>query len=113
LKKEIVTDGKSEREIFIDQVVAESSSLPRPLNSLDITVTNILGSKGLGADVVFLVGFDQGKFPAKQQVEASEIYQMLVALTRAKKRVYLLNTVGSEMSMFMDGIPEDHRQIIE
>jgi hypothetical protein len=107
LKREIVANGRPEREILIDQVVAENSSLPRPLNSVEITVANILGSKGLGADVVFLIGFDQGKFPAKQQVDTSEIYQMLVALTRAKKRIYLVNTVGSEISKFSDGIAAD------
>jgi len=45
-----------------------------------------LNSKGLGADVVFLAGFDQGKFPSKKDPTPSEVYQMLVAITRAKKR---------------------------
>ena len=107
LKSEVVVKSHTERQIFVDQVVAEQSNLPRPLNSIEITVTNILGAKGLGADVVFLVGFDQGKFPSKPNVETSEIYQMLVALTRAKKRIYLMNTIGVEISQFMSGIPAD------
>lgn len=74
--------------------------LARPLCNLDITVCNILNSKGLGADVVFLIGFDQGRFPTKEDASEAEIYQMLVAVTRAKKRLYLINTVGRAISIF-------------
>src|SRR5437879_5040094 len=96
-----VSDAKmQDREIFISQLVDESKNLPRPLGNLEITVCNILGSKGLGADVVFLIGFDQGRLPAKDVVVDSEIYQMLVVLTRAKKRIYLINTVGIRLSKF-------------
>lgn len=102
----VVKSKKTERELFIDQLVSENASLPRPLSNLDITVCSILGSKGLGADVVFLVGFDQGKFPSKKEVKDSEIYQMLVALTRTKKRIYLINSVGVKMSSFADSIDD-------
>ncbi|HOI97918.1 MAG TPA: 3'-5' exonuclease, partial [Candidatus Pacearchaeota archaeon] len=68
----------------------------------DITVCNILNSKGLGADIVFLVGFDQGRFPLKKDPTENEIYQMLVAITRAKKRIYLINTIGRKISQFID-----------
>jgi superfamily I DNA/RNA helicase len=54
----------------------------------------------LGADVVFLIGFDQGRFPTKEDASEAEIYQMLVAVTRAKKRLYLINTVGRAISIF-------------
>jgi superfamily I DNA/RNA helicase len=74
--------------------------LQRPLGGLEITICNILNSKGLGADVVFLLGFDQGKFPTKAIPTEGEIYQMLVAITRAKKRIYLINTVESKVSKF-------------
>jgi superfamily I DNA/RNA helicase len=104
LAKEIVESQIDERDLLMGQLIQENKVLPRPLNGLDITVTNILGSKGLGADVVFLVGFDQGKFPAKKDVLDGEIYQMLVALTRAKKRIYLVNTIGSERSLFRECI---------
>ncbi|MFH1956114.1 MAG: 3'-5' exonuclease [Patescibacteria group bacterium] len=76
--------------------------LPRPLSNLDITVCNILNSKGLGADIVFLIGFDQGKFPSKKEPTESEIYQMLVATTRTKKRLYLINTINSRVSNFFN-----------
>ena len=87
--------------------------LPRPLCNIEITVCNILNSKGLGADVIFLVGFDQGKFPAKEEATDSEVYQMLVALTRAKKRIYLVNTIGKKVSSFIDRLDSEKLEVDE
>jgi superfamily I DNA/RNA helicase len=95
------------KKILINELKKDNIYLPRPLLNLNVTICNILNSKGLGADIVFLVGFDQGKFPSKEKVDDSEIYQMLVALTRAKKRIYLINTVGSKVSKFIDYIDEN------
>ena len=104
LKSEIVHEEKPSRDLLTSQLLYANQNLPRPLGNLDITVCSILGSKGLGADVVFLIGFDQGKLPAKASAKESEIYQLLVALTRAKKRVYLINTINSKTSSFLDAI---------
>lgn len=87
--------------------------LPRPLCNLDITVCNILNSKGLGADIVFLIGFDQGRFPSKNDPTDSEIYQMLVAITRAKKRIYLINIIGKKVSKFIDCLDTNDLDIEE
>lgn len=100
----IVLEKRSDRKLLVNQLVSENKTLARPLVNLDITVCTILGSKGLGADVVFLVGFDQGKLPSKESIKESEIYQMLVALTRAKKRIFFVNTQGCSMSKFIDSI---------
>jgi hypothetical protein len=108
LATQVVTGEKERREVFIGQLLEENKTLPRPLKNLDITVCSILGAKGLGADVVFLLGFDQGKLPSKEDAEDSEIYQMLVALTRAKKRIYLVNTTGSKISQFIDCIDQKY-----
>ena len=107
LMKQTVEDKMQDREVFANQLIDEARNLARPLGSLDITVCSILSSKGLGSDVVFLIGFDQGKFPAEDVVAESEIYQMLVALTRAKKRIYLINTVSRQVSKFIDYIGSD------
>jgi superfamily I DNA/RNA helicase len=88
------------RRVLVEELKRSNLYLPRPLCNLDITVCNTLNSKGLGADVVFLIGFDQGKFPAQNSPTESEVYQMLVASTRAKKRMYLINTIGSAVSGF-------------
>jgi superfamily I DNA/RNA helicase len=90
------------KEILIRELKRSNLHLPRPLCNLDITICNILNSKGLGADVVFIIGYDQGKFPSKKDATESEIYQMLVAVTRAKKRIYLINTIDSKVSGFAD-----------
>jgi superfamily I DNA/RNA helicase len=94
--------------VLVRELKRANVHLPRPLGNLDITVCSILRSKGLGADIVFLVGFDKGKFPKKSDATEAEIYQMLVAITRAKKRIYLINTTKGEASGFLDCLrPED------
>ena len=92
-------------QVFLGQLKCENTSLSRPMCNLEITVCNILNSKGLGADVVFIVGFDMEKFPATKTPKSSEIYQMLVAITRTKKRLYLVNTIGKSPSSFVEWIP--------
>ena len=94
-------------KVFIRELRNTNPTFPRPLCNLDITVCNILNSKGLGADIVFLIGFDQGRFPAKTNSTECEIYQMLVAVTRAKKRIYLINTIGKKISSFVDALTSD------
>lgn len=102
------TDGEIKKELILQQIKRNLKNLPRPLSNLEITVCNILKAKGLGADVVFVIGFDQGRLPQKATPTKSEIYQMLVALTRAKNRVYLINTIGKSVSKFIESIdPED------
>jgi superfamily I DNA/RNA helicase len=103
----ITTSEKERNEVFMDQVIQEARYLSRPLANLDISVCSILQSKGLSADIVFLVGFDNGKFPLAAEVTNSEIYQFLVALTRARKRLYLFNTMNCEVSQFIECIDDD------
>ncbi|MEK7202625.1 MAG: UvrD-helicase domain-containing protein [Patescibacteria group bacterium] len=100
------------REILTNQLREETNHLPRPLANLEIAVTSILLSKGLGADVVFLIGFDQGKLPTTSAPDESEIYQMLVALTRTKKRLYLINTKDKPTSCFINSIGKDNYEVI-
>ena len=107
LAGKIVEDEKEKRSIFVNQLIDENVHLARPLTKLSITVCNILGAKGLSADVVFLIGFDQGKLPMGRDAEDSEIYQFLVALTRARKRIYLINTMGRHVSQFLDSIDKN------
>ncbi len=99
------------KQVLIEEIKKTNIYLRRPLANFNITVCNILNSKGLGADVVFVIGFDQGKFPSKENVDESEIYQMLVALTRAKKRVYLINTIGSKTSKFINSLEKEDLNI--
>lgn len=109
LKKleEIIEGGQMssdqvKRELFIKELKNTNNLLSRPLCNLNITVCNILNSKGLGADVVFLIGFDKKRFPSTSNPTDDEIYQMLVAITRAKKRLYLINSSDKDVSNFID-----------
>lgn len=99
---DVITNDEIRKKILYREIKRENVNLPRPLSRLDITVCNILNAKGLGADVVFVVGFDQKRLPLKDIPEDSEVYNFLVALTRAKKRVYFINTVGKPVSSFID-----------
>lgn len=99
------------KQVLIRELKKGNLYLPRPICNLDITVCNILNSKGLGADIVFVIGFDKGKFPSKQEVTPSEAYQMLVAITRAKKRIYLINTIGKEVSQFINHLDKNDLEI--
>jgi superfamily I DNA/RNA helicase len=101
------------KDVLINELKQSNLYLKRPLCNFNITVCNILNSKGLGADIVFIIGFDQGKFPSKKEVTDSEIYQMLVAITRAKKRIYLINTIGKRVSQFVDCLDLDDLQVEE
>ncbi len=113
LSTSLVLDKKKDNEILLHELMNKAKNLPRPLKNLDIVVCSILGSKGLGADVVFLVGFDNKRLPVdKKDIKKSEIYQMLVALTRAKKRIYLVNSSGREMSKFIELINKERYKVI-
>jgi superfamily I DNA/RNA helicase len=107
LEKEITESSKDKREVFTRQLVKSTHHIPSPLSNLEITVCNIMGSKGLGADVVFLLGFDHKKLPTKATPTEGEVYQFLVALTRTQKRMYLINTIGCEPSKFMSAIDKN------
>jgi hypothetical protein len=99
---------KIRRQLVIREIKRANIHLPRPLCNTELTICNILNSKGLGADIVFVIGFDQGRFPTKADPTDGEIFQMLVAITRAKKRLYLVNTIGKPISSFSDCLePEE------
>lgn len=112
-ERRIMQNEEIRREVLINELKQSNLHLTRPLCNFGITVCNILNSKGLGADVVFVIGFDQGKFPSKNEATSSEIYQMLVAITRAKKRVYLINTIDKKISQFVDCLDKDDLSIQE
>lgn len=106
-------DLEIRRGVLARELKRANLYLPRPLCNLDITVCNILNAKGLGADIVFFIGFDQGKFPKEDEPTDNETFQMLVAVTRAKKRLYLINTVGKKVSRFLGCLDPAHLDIEE
>ncbi len=101
-----VSAEKLKRDNYIQEIKQHFQGVSRPVSNIEITVCNIISSKGLGADVVFIVGFDQGRLPKTKTPTHAELYQMLVALTRAKKRVYLINTVERQVSSLIESLEE-------
>ncbi|MCH8877937.1 MAG: ATP-dependent helicase [Chloroflexi bacterium] len=65
------------------------------IRKIPIAATTIPGSKGLSADYVFITHFDDRFFikeRAQGQVTDEEVCSFLVAITRARRRVYLIST---------------------
>ena len=71
----------------------DSSSIVRPgLRKLPIKVTTIQSSKGLAADVVFITHLDDPFWITKGGMTDKDVCNFVVALTRAKKKVFLLSS---------------------
>jgi superfamily I DNA/RNA helicase len=68
----------------------------RSIKEMKIHVTTILGSKGLAADYVFLMDFSDAHFSKKKKVTDQDIYDFLVAMTRARKQIYLISPDDKE-----------------
>lgn len=68
-----------------------------------ITGTTIQSSKGLSAEYVFITHFDQRYLPGKYGITDQSICKLLVALTRARKKVWLISTTDHS-SVFLSFI---------
>ena len=90
IEEKIKIPLKKIRESFIDEEEdgdseEEKSDKPR------ILCTSFEGSKGLSAQYVFIVGFNAGHFPRRNPPTDLDICRLIVALTRARKKVYLIS----------------------
>lgn len=82
----------------------------REIKEMDIAVTTIPSSKGLAADYVFITHFDQPYFSQKGKVTDGDVYNFLVALTRARKKAYLISTQEKNRPTILDWIDKDRIQ---
>ena len=87
---------------------------------LSIKLTTYHGSKGLSGGVVFIVGLNDGTFPRTPGSPSDyEVCQFIVALTRARKKCYLISNKkfgGSRRlrhSTFIDWIDSSKLSIVE
>lgn len=56
-----------------------------------IRMTSFEGAKGMSAQHVFVLGVEDGKFPARRDsIRSLDVRRMIVALTRTRKQCYLL-----------------------
>jgi hypothetical protein len=68
----------------------------RSIRDIRIHITTVVGSKGLSADYVFLLDFSDVHFSKSKKISDQNIYDFLVAMTRARKQLYLISPVDKE-----------------
>lgn len=84
------------------------------LKNIPIKPTTVQSSKGLSSDYVFITNFDDSFFIRdrdKTKITDKDIRNFLVALTRAKKRVYLISSVASDPT-FLKWIEKNRIKVI-
>jgi superfamily I DNA/RNA helicase len=78
------------------------------IRKIPVKATTIQSSKGLAADYVFITHFDDRYFiKEKNRISDQEICNFLVALTRAKKRVFLISSDKEKKPTFLTWIKKD------
>jgi superfamily I DNA/RNA helicase len=83
--------------VGVERMGAELADTPRQvarpgLRKLPITVTTVQGAKGLDADIVFITYLDDIFFVNKDGMRDQDVCSFLVALTRARKKVFLVSS---------------------
>jgi len=98
-----------------DLIQIEQKNSNPAIKNIPIKVTTIQSSKGLSADFVFITHFDdQYYFESKDKstITDHEICNFLVALTRARKQVFLISSIKT-IPEFLTWIPEKYINKIE
>lgn len=75
----------------LDSEAAARQSSIRNVRDLPITISTIPGSKGLAADYVFLIYFDQASLGGTNPTD-EDVFNFVVAMTRAKKALSIVST---------------------
>lgn len=84
------------------------------LRNIPIKVTTIQSSKGLAADIVFIANFDDRYFLKDgSSITDQDICNFLVALTRTKKKAFLISTVNKAIPTLLKWISKERIQIIK
>jgi superfamily I DNA/RNA helicase len=78
-------NGNEEESGLQEQSQQIHSDKPR------ILCTSFEGSKGLAAQFIFIVGVNEKHFPQKTPPSNRDIYRLIVALTRTRKRCYMIS----------------------
>lgn len=119
----LVAPGRNPNGIVdeVREIRNEMRQVGRAASQIPIGVHNLPSSKGLEADIVFVVGMSEGHFPNPNRDVAEQCRLFYVAMTRAKKRLYLLSSRtrsggttfkkdGFQLkpSPFVTGIPAEH-----
>ena len=85
------------------------------LRKTQIKITTVESSKGLAADYVFITYFDDTYFiknKDKTKISDKDICKFLVALTRARHKVFLISSNDKKKPTFLNWINSDKIEII-
>lgn len=85
------------------------------IRQIPVKATTIQSSKGLAADVVFITYFDDLFFikdKDKTKIFDQDICNLLVALTRARKKVYLVSTNFKKQPTFVKWIAPERLETV-
>lgn len=99
------------KDALSNEIVSTSQrSGHRGLIKIPIKATTIQSAKGLDAEYVFITHFDDQYFIKngdKKKISDQDICNFLVALTRAKKRVFLISSNNKKYPTFLKWINKD------
>lgn len=79
------------RRKFVDGKVKDEISMDNPASKPQVLCTTFEGSKGLAAQYVFIIGFNEGHFPRKNPPNDIDICRLIVGLTRTRRRAYVIS----------------------
>ncbi len=113
-KNEFDTYGRL-KEILKKEINTNLQRIGNPaIRKIPIKATTIQSSKGLEGDLVFITHFDNRYFVKnddKTKITDHDICSFLVALTRTKKKVYLISSLKEDPT-FLKWISKDRIEII-
>jgi len=108
LKKVGVDAYGMAKDYLKDEIKYSVSRIFNPgIRKTPITATTIQSSKGMDADYVFITHFDDRYFiraKDKSNVSDQDICNFLVALTRARKKVFLISSDTTKNPLFLKWI---------
>lgn len=103
------------KNLLNEEIISSVNRFGHPgLRKIPIKATTIQSSKGLAADYVFIAYFDDLYFikdKDKNKISNQDICNFIVALTRARRKVYLVSSNKKEPT-FLKWINKDRIEIV-
>lgn len=118
LLQQVGIDAEGLAKVSLKEKIDASStiSIEAGIKGISITGTTIQGSKGLSADYVFITHFDDQYFVKannKSKLSDQDICNFIVALTRARRKVFLLSTNTNKEPILLKWLDKSYIKIIE
>lgn len=110
LKKVDIEPYEMAKEFLKSEISGSQKGGNAGVRKIPIKATTIQSSKGLAAEYVFITNFDDQYFiknKDKKKITDQDICNLLVALTRAKKKVFLISSNTKKEPTFLKWINKD------